>query len=261
MIGQHVRELAQYAHLILSFARRDIRARYKQTIFGIAWAILQPLSLMVVFTIVFGKFARVQSDGVPYPIFAYSGLIFWTFFATTISQGTVAMTANANLVRKIYFPRETLLLAVLISAALDLGIALVFFGAMVVYYQITLSWAVLWVVPLLVLQGLFTLAIVCVTSAIHVYFRDIGHALPLCLQLWMFATPVAYPLSIVPTWLLPVYLLNPMAPIVEGYRRALLHAESPELRYVAFGLVLALFLLSITYVSFKRAERTFADVI
>ncbi len=144
---KHLRELARHIHLIVSFAQRDIRAKYKQTLFGVAWAVIQPLSLMVVFTFVFSIFARVDSDGVPYPIFAYSALVFWTFFAKCVSQGTIAMTANAELVRKIYFPRETLLLAVMVSALVDLLIAAAVLVGMFMYYHMPFSWTFLWVIP------------------------------------------------------------------------------------------------------------------
>lgn len=258
---QHLRELVSYRELVLSFARRDIRARYKQTALGIAWAVLQPFSLMVIFTLVFSKLARVPSDGIPYPVFVYSALIFWAFFATSVTQGTIAMVANASLVRKIYFPRETLLLGVLVASALDLSIASVIFGGMLLYYQVPLTWAMLWIVPLFTLQVLLTLGVICLTSAVHVYFRDIGHAIPLVVQLWMFATPVAYPLSLVPGWLLPLYLLNPMAPIIEGYRQAVLRGLPPNLGHLGVGLAIAALLVVLAYAGFKRAERTFADVI
>lgn len=260
-VFRYFRELAQHAHLILSFARRDIRAKYKQTVFGVAWAVLQPLSLMVVFTFVFSKFARIDSEGIPYPIFAYSALIFWTSFASSVSQGTVAMTANASLVRKIYFPRETLLLAVMISSLLDLGISASVFAGMFVYYGMPFSWTFLWIIPLLLLQVLFTVAVICISSATHVYFRDIGHALPLLLQLWMLATPVAYPLSSVPEWLQPFYLLNPMAPLVHGYRQVLLHRAPPDPGFLFPALVVILMVATMAYLGFKRAEQTFADVI
>jgi len=258
---RYVRELAQHAHLILSFARRDIRAKYKQTIFGIAWAVIQPLSLMVVFTFVFSKFARIESEGVPYPIFAYSALIFWTSFATSISQGTIAMTANASLVRKIYFPRETLLLAVMISSLIDLAISGAVFAGMFVYYRVAISWAILWIVPLLLLQVLFTVSVISITSAMHVYFRDIGHALPLLLQLWMLASPVAYPLSTVPAWLQPYYVLNPMALLIHGYRQVLLHGVAPDPTYLGPAFAGIAIVATGAYMVFKRAERTFADVI
>jgi lipopolysaccharide transport system permease protein len=258
---KHLHELALHAHLIFSFAQRDIRAKYKQTLFGVAWAVIQPLSLMVVFTFVFSIFARVDSDGVPYPIFAYSALVFWTFFAKCVSQGTIAMTANAELVRKIYFPRETLLLAVMISALVDLLAAAVVLVGMFIYYRMPFSWTFLWVIPLLALQVLFTLAVILITSAMHVRFRDIGHAIPLLLQLWMFATPIAYPLSSVPASLMPIYILNPMVGVIDGYRRVLLHGSHPEFVYLGIAFVTAMVAIAIAYTVFKRAERTFADVI
>lgn len=254
-------ELGQNAHLILSFARRDIRAKYKQTAFGLAWAVIQPLALMVVFTFVFSLFARIPSEGIPYPLFAYSVLIFWMFFASCISQGTVAMTANANLVRKIYFPRETMLFAVMISAFVDLLVAAVILGGMFIYFSFPLHLTALWIVPLLGLQILCMLSIILLTSTFHVYFRDVGHALPLMLQLWMYATPIAYPLSSVPEWLRPYYLLNPMAFIVDAYRGALFRAESPSVTYLVLAYLVGFGVLAGAYSVFKRAERNFADVI
>jgi lipopolysaccharide transport system permease protein len=256
-----LRELAQNAHLILSFAKRDIRAKYKQTLFGVAWAVIQPLSLMIVFTFVFSMFARIPSEGVPYPVFSYSVLIFWMFFASCVTQGTVAMTANATLVRKIYFPRETLLLAVMISAFVDLAVAAVILVGMFFYFKVALTWAALWVVPLLLLQMMVMFTVILITSSVQVYFRDIGHALPLVMQLWLYATPIAYPLSSVPDWLLPTYMLNPMVGIIDGYRRALLHGQAPDFHYLAIAYVTVAIAICIAYVSFKRAERTFADVI
>ncbi len=257
----YLRELFENLHLVASFAKRDIRAKYKQTIFGVAWAIIQPLTLMVVFTFVFSMFARIPSEGIPYPIFSYSVLIFWTFFASTITQGTIAMTANATLVRRIYFPRETLLLAVMISALVDLSIAAVILAGMFVYYGFAVSWTVLWMIPILALQIVIMLSVILVTSAAQVYFRDVGHALPLLMQVWMYATPIAYPLSSVPAWLRPYYVLNPMAGIVDGYRQALLHGAVPNVGNLAVSLVGGLLILSAAYILFKRAERTFADVI
>ena len=261
ILTRYLADLADHAHLVLSFAKRDVRARYKQTAFGIAWAIVQPFSLMVVFTLVFSKFAGVPSDGVPYPVFAYSALLFWTFFAMSVSQGTLAMAANATLVRKIYFPRETLLLAVLLSASLDLAVSSTIFAGLLAYYQIPVGLSVFWVVPVLVVQVAFTLGLICVTSAVHVHFRDVGHGLPLLMQLWMFASPVAYPLTVVPAWLRPVYLLNPMAGIIEAYRRVILHREAPDFESLGVGVGVAVVLLTAGYLLFKRAERTFADVI
>lgn len=262
MVGNaQLRELGQYAHLIFSFARRDLRARYRQALLGMAWAVFQPFSLMIVMTFVFSRLARISSDGLPYPIFVYTGLIFWTFFASSVSRGTMAIVANANLVRKIYFPRETLLLAVLLEAGLDLLLASTMLGAMLVYARIALGWIVLWVAPLLALQLVFTAAVMCVLSAVEVHFRDVGHAVPLGLQLAMFVSPVAYPLSAVPERFLPLYALNPMASIIDGYRRVILLGVAPDLSHLALALVVSLVAAGLGYALFKRAERTFADVI
>jgi len=257
----YLKELWTHRILILSFALRDIKARYKQTVFGIGWAILQPLALMLIFTLVFSRFAKVPSDGVPYPVFAYTGLIFWNFFAMTISQGTLAISANAPLVRKIYFPRETLLLSIVLSAALDLGVATLLLGFLLTYYKVGVGLAVLWVPVLLVLQTLFAFGIICITSSVHVNFRDVGHAIPLVLQLGLLATPVGYPLSVVPPALLPIFLLNPMAAIVAGYRSAILSGTTPDLSGLGIAAAGSALLVAVGYLIFKSAERTFADVI
>ena len=253
--------LFQHWELISSFALRDIKARYKQSALGVAWALLQPLSMMVVFTLVFSLFAKVPSDGIPYPVFAYSALIFWTFFSNAISGGTVAMVSNATLIRKIYFPRETLLIAVLLAGLLDLGVASLLFVGMLFYYKIALSLAALWVVPLLLLQVTLAFGVISLTSAAHVNFRDMGHALPLVVQLWMFATPVAYPISVIPAWLRPFYLLNPMAAIIDGYRRALILGTAPDLPALGVSVAVTAIIVGIALPVFKRAARTFADVI
>ena len=251
----------RHKDLIASFAMRDIKARYKQTALGAAWAVIQPLSMMLVFTAVFSLFAKIPSDGIPYPVFAYSGLLFWIFFASVLSGGTVAMVANSPLIRKIYFPRETLLIAVIIAGALDLVIASMLFAVLLAYYKITVTLTILWVIPLLLLQMLFSLGLVSLFSAIHVNFRDIGHGLSLLSQLWMFATPVAYPLSVVPKWILPIYMLNPMTPIIDGYRRAILHGKPPDFGALSVAAIIIVVCCGVALTVFKRAEGTFADVI
>ena len=251
----------RHKDLIASFAMRDIKARYKQTALGAAWAVIQPLSMMLVFTAVFSLFAKIPSDGIPYPVFAYSGLLFWIFFASVLSGGTVAMVANSPLIRKIYFPRETLLIAVIIAGALDLVIASMLFAVLLAYYKITVTLTILWMIPLLLLQMVFSLGMISLLSAIHVNFRDIGHGLSLLSQLWMFATPVAYPLSVVPKWILPIYMLNPMTPIIDGYRRAILHGKPPDFGALAVAAIIIVVCCGVALTVFKRAEGTFADVI
>jgi lipopolysaccharide transport system permease protein len=253
--------MIHHRDLIVSFVRRDIKARYKQTALGVAWSLIQPLSMMIVFTLVFSIFARVPSDGIPYPVFAYSALIFWTFFSNTISGGTVAMVSNSALIRKIYFPRETLLVSVLLAGLLDLTVASLLFMGMLIYYKVALTLTALWVFPLLLLQITLAFGVMSLTSAAHVNFRDIGHGLPLLLQLWMFATPVAYPIGVIPDWLRPFYLLNPMAAIIDGYRRAVILGVAPNLSVLALSAAVTIVLTYVALAVFKRAERTFADVI
>ena len=250
-----IANMIQHRDLIVSFVRRDIKARYKQTALGVAWSLIQPLSMMIVFTLVFSIFARVPSDGIPYPVFAYSALIFWTFFSNSISGGTVAMVSNGVLIRKIYFPRETLLVSVILSGLLDLTVASLLFIGM------ALTLTALWVFPLLLLQITLAFGVTSLTSAAHVNFRDIGHGLPLLLQLWMFATPVAYPIGVIPDWLRPFYLLNPMATIIDGYRRAVILGVAPDLPALALSAAVTIVLTYVALAVFKRAERTFADVI
>jgi len=253
--------LSRYWELISSFARRDVKARYKQSVLGVAWSLIQPAAMMVVFTLVFSLFAKVPSDGIPYPIFVYSALIFWTYFSNSIGGGTGAMVSNSTLVRKIHFPRETLLISVLLAGLLDLGVASVLFAGMLFYYKVGLSLAALWVVPLLLVQITLTFGVICLTSAAHVNFRDMGHGLPLVLQLWMFATPVAYPISVIPEWLRPFYMLNPMTAIIDGYRRALIVGAAPELPALGVSVAITVILTFFAISVFKRAARTFADVI
>jgi lipopolysaccharide transport system permease protein len=256
-----LRESWRHRELTMSFTRRDIKARYKQTALGAAWAIVQPFSLMVVFTVVFSRFARVPSDGIPYPVFAYTALIFWSFFAKTVLGGTIAIVANANLIRKIYFPRETLLISVVLSGLIDLAVSAVIFVGFLIYYQVPVTVTVLWVPVLLALQTLFALGVIFLTAPMHVNFRDVGHGIPLLVQLWMFATPVAYPISVVPEWLRMLYSLNPMTPIIDGYRRAVLQGLSPEPGPLVFAVVVTVVILLAGFAAFKHAERTFADVI
>jgi ABC-type polysaccharide/polyol phosphate export permease len=171
------------------------------------------------------------------------------------------MVANSPLIRKIYFPRETLLVSVLLASTFDLGIALLLFGGMLIYYKVALTLTALWVVPLLALQMVLTVGVTGLTSAAHVNYRDIGHALPLFTQIWMFATPVAYPIRVIPEWLMPLYMLNPMAPIIDGYRRAFLLRQAPDLPALAVSTLITIAITALGLAVFKRAELTFADVI
>lgn len=235
--------------------------RYKQSLLGGAWAILQPLALTVVFTLVFSRLVRVDTGGIPYPVFAYTALVPWTFFATSLSFGIPSLVNNMNLVTKIYFPREILPLANIAAALLDFVVAAVVFVGMLAFYRLWPGLQALWVVPLLALQVILSIGVTLIGSATLVFFRDVRFAIPLLTQVWMYATPVIYPIELVPERLRPYYFLNPMAGIIDGYRRALLMGLAPDMRALSLAALTSCLLLLAGYLLFKRVEPLFADLI
>ncbi|HHH41348.1 MAG TPA: ABC transporter permease [Chloroflexi bacterium] len=256
----YLKELVAYRELLWSWVGREVKVRYKQSLLGVAWAILQPLPATLILAVVF-SFLRIPTDGIPYPIFYYSALLPWTFSATSITIGTESLVRNMNLVTKIYFPREILPLASVLASLLDLGIASVVFGAMMFYYRVPVGASVLLVPVLLLIQALLTLGIVLLASALNVFYRDIRFVVPLGMQLWLYLTPIIYPLAMVPERFRALYMLNPMAGLIESYRRVILQARWPDPVHVltAAGGSLALFVGA--YLYFKRAEAVFADLI
>jgi lipopolysaccharide transport system permease protein len=251
----------QYRELLYFLIWRDVKVRYKQTVIGAGWAIFQPLMTMVVFTAVFGNFAKIPSDGLPYPIFVYTALLPWTYFAQAINRGGNSLVSNANLIRKTYFPRLIMPIASAVAPLVDFAIAFVILLSMMGWFGIAPTWGVL-ALPLFLLLALLTaLAVTLFCSALDVKYRDIGHAIPFLVQLWMYASPVAYPVSLIPeSWRL-LYSLNPLVGVIEGFRWALLGKESPDFVAMAVStvIVMALFLGGIIY--FKQMERTFADTV
>ena len=255
-------ELYAYRELLLSFAIREIKLRYKQTIMGVSWAIIQPLVMMVVFTVIFSKFIKVSSEGLPYPIFSYSALLPWTFFSTSVSFGSVSLLTDSNLIKKIYFPRETIPLASIIAAGVDIGIASLVFLVMMVYYRVPVSTSMLYMAVLLPLLVLFTAAVVLLLSATNVYFRDVRFAVPFIVQLWLFATPIAFSMEAVPERFRLLYVvINPLAGLIDGFRSIILHGRPPVAAHLAVVAVVSVGLFLGSYVFFKRLERNFADVI
>jgi lipopolysaccharide transport system permease protein len=240
---------------------REVRVRYQQSLLGIAWAVIQPLSLTLIFTLVFAHLVHIETGGIPYPIFAFAALVPWTFFAAAIGFGIPSLVNNMNLVGKIYFPREILPFASVGAAAVDFAIAFLIFLGMMVVYGLPLQRPVWWLVPLLLLQLLLTLGITLGGSAIIVFFRDMRFVVPLLTQIWMYATPVIYPIELVPPGLRPYYALNPMAGIVDGYRRVLLQGQPPVTADILISAVLTFVIFLFGYLLFKRAEPLFADVI
>ena len=251
----------QYRELLYFLVWRDVKVRYKQTLIGAGWAILQPLMTMAIFTAVFGNFAKVPSDGLPYPIFAYTALLPWTYFAHAVGSSSISLVGSSNLISKIYFPRLIILLASVTTPLVDFLISLVVLAGMMAWFRVSPGWGML-ALPFFLVLALFTaLAVGLWLSPLNVKFRDVGHTIPFLLQFWMYASPVAYPMSIVPQRWRLLYSLNPMAGVIEGFRWALLGKHSPSLSsfIMSAGIVLILFVGGLIY--FKRMERGFADVI
>lgn len=257
----HLREIIRYRDLLWIWTRRELKIRYKQSFLGAAWAILQPLSMALIFTVVFSVLVKLPTDDIPYPLFSYTALLPWTFFTTAITLGAPSLVNNMNLVTKIYFPREILPLSVVGASLVDFAVASIVFVGMLLLYYWPLRITVLLVPLILLVQILLTLGIVFFAAAINVFYRDVRFVIPLALQLWLYATPIVYPLSSVPEWVRPYYMLNPMAVLIDSYRRLLLLGQMPDWPHLAEGSAIALAIFLGGYLYFKHAERDFADLI
>lgn len=260
-MAQNIRELYRFRELLISWTFRELRLRYKQSLLGGLWAIVQPVVLMFLFVLVFSVFVRLPTDGIPYPIFAYTALLPWTYFATSLTFSVPSLVTNMNLVTKIYFPREILPLASIGAALVDFSIASSVLIVLMLYYRIPFYITLLWVPVLILAQTIFVAGVALFASMLNAFFRDVRFMIPLAVQAWMYATPIIYPLSAVPDWLRPFYLLNPMAGIIDSYRRVILKGLPPD--PVALGLAfgMAVIMLLIGYIYFKRSERVLPDVI
>lgn len=254
-------ELVRFRDLLWSWVVREIRIRYKQSILGAAWAVLQPLALMLMFTLVFSLLVDIETGDIPYPLFSYTAVLPWTLLHTSITFATSSLLANMNLVTKTYFPREVLPLGSVGAALLDFLVASTVFAGMMVFYRVPLTTEVLWLPVLISIQVALILGVALITSSLSVIYRDIRFVVPLGLQLWFYATPVIYPLSLVPERLRLFYMLNPMAGLVDAYRAVLLDGQPPNLTYVAIAASLASVVLAVGYLVFKKLEPSFADVI
>jgi len=216
---------------------------------------------MIIFTVVFSLFIRVPTEGLPYPLFSYLAPLFWRFSANSISLGASSLVNNMNLITKIYFPREILPLSAVIASLVDLAVAALVFVALFVGYRVPLQLTVLWVPALLIIQVAMTLAVTLIAAAVNVYYRDVRFIVPLALQLWMYVSPVGYPVSLVPEQYRPIYMLNPMAVLLDSYRRTVLLGQPPDLMYLEFSAGMAIGLLALAYLFFRRIEWQFADMI
>ncbi len=259
-VSLNLRELWAYRELLYFLTWRDIKVRYKQTVLGVAWAVLQPVVTMLIFTLFFGKLAHMPSDGIPYPIFAYAGLLPWTFFSNAVSGAGDSLVGSAALVTKVYFPRLVIPCAAVCAALVDFAIASVILFAMMIWYGVTFHWQMLMLVPLAATAALLAAAVGMWMSALNVKYRDVRYALPFLIQVWMFATPIIYPASIVPEkwrWLLS---LNPLTGVIEGFRSALF---GRTFHWGDLGAAAGITLTGLVYsaYAFRRMERQFADIV
>jgi lipopolysaccharide transport system permease protein len=267
LAGPRLREVWAYRELLYFLVWRDVKVRYKQTVLGAAWAILQPLATAAVFTIFFGRLAEIPSDGLPYPLFAYAGLLVWTFFAQGLAQSSASVVGSANLITKVYFPRLVIPFSAVLSGLLDLAIATPLLVVMMAYYRVWPGAAIVAAPFVLALALLAVTGVGLWLSALNVEYRDVRFVVPFLVQLWLFVTPVIYPASVVtprlerlglPGWVLG---LNPMAGVVEGFRWATLGTGAAPVSLLSASAVVALVLCVTGALYFRSVERSFADVV
>ncbi len=254
-------ELWRYRELIFFLTWRDIKVRYKQAVLGIAWAILQPFLTMLIFTVIFGILLKTPSQDLPYPLFALSALLPWQLFATALQRSSVSLVGNANLITKIYFPRLAIPLSSVVAALVDFGVSFIVLLIVMAYYQYWPTWNILWLPPIILLALLAALSVGLWLSALNVQYRDIQHMVPFIIQVWMYASPIVYPVETIPEglgrWL---YGLNPMVGVIQGFRWALLGGDPPDVTtLISVVMVLVLLISGLYY--FRRMEKTFADIV
>jgi lipopolysaccharide transport system permease protein len=258
---QDLSKLRQYGDLLYTLSLHRIKVRYKQSVLGAFWAVLQPLSMMLIFTFVFSYIARIPSEGAPYALFAYTALLPWNYFSSSVSNATNSLVSHSQFVTKVYFPREILPISHVVATFFDFMIASTLLVPLMIYYRVPVTLNAFYAVPIILVLTCFGLAMSFFLSATQVRIRDIGVGVPLLLQLWLFATPVIYPLSAVPMRLRRFYLLNPMVGIIENFRKVILKGEAPDMGLLLASAVVSVLLLLVSYIYFKRVDATMADFI
>lgn len=254
-------ELWEYRDLLYFLTWRDIKVRYKQTLLGAAWAVIQPVLTMVIFSLFFGRLGKIPSDGIPYPLFSFAALVPWTLFSTALTQSSNSLVGSSNLLRKIYFPRLIIPLASTLSPVVDFLIAFTVLGGLMVWYGYTPTLNCLWIPALLLLLMVTALGVGLWLAALNVQFRDVKYTIPFLTQAWLFATPIAYPSSLLGEPWRTVYGINPMVGVVEGFRWALLGARTAPGPIVLVSALAALCILLTGAFYFRRTERSFADIV
>ena len=260
-VSLKLKELWEYRELLYFLTWRDLKVRYKQTALGAAWAIIQPFFTMVVFSLFFGRLAKVPSDGVPYPIFSFTALVPWTFFANGLTQSSNSLVGSANLITKVYFPRLAIPISSVLSGIVDFVLAFAVLLAMMLYYGIIPTVNVLWLPLFLLLALIASLGVGLWLSALNVEYRDVRYVVPFITQFWLFITPIAYPSSLLPEPWRTLYGLNPMVGVVEGFRWALLGTKTAPGPLIAVSSTAALVILVTGAFYFRRMEKTFADIV
>jgi lipopolysaccharide transport system permease protein len=240
---------------------RDVKVRYKQTAIGAAWAVLSPLLTVVIFAVVFGRLAKIPSDGLPYIVFAFAGFLPWTYFAQALARGSTSLVGNAHLITKVYFPRLIIPLAGVLTPAVDFCLSLLTLFGLMIWYRIGPTWNLLALPAYLLLAALIALSVALWLAPLNVRYRDVNHTIPFLVQAWMYASPVVYPVSLVPEPWRILYSLNPMVGVIEGFRWCLVGADSLNVGAVLVSLVVTLPALVGGLIFFRRMERAFADVI
>ena len=255
-----LQEIWHYRELLYFLVWREVKVRYKQAALGVAWAVVQPLTTMLIFTAVFGNFAKIPSDGLPYPVFTYAALLPWSYFAEAISRSGVSVVSDTNLVRKVYFPRLIMPLASVIIPVVDFCVSFLILLCLMAWYHVIPTWGVILLPFFLLLALLTALSVGLWLSALNVRYRDVRFIIPFLVQIWMYASPVVYPVSLVPERWRIVFNLNPMVGVIEGFRWALLGKASPDFQAITVSVIGVLVLLIGGLLFFKRMESTFADV-
>lgn len=256
-----LRELWEFRELLYFFAWRDIKVRYKQTVMGVLWAIIQPFLTMVIFSLFFGRLGNIPSDGLPYPVFSYAALVPWTFFSNALSQASNSLVVNGNMIKKIYFPRLALPIATVLAGVVDFVLSFVVLLGIMLYYKLTPTINILWL-PLFLLLALVTsLGVSLWLSALNVQFRDVRYTIPFLTQVWLFMTPIAYPSDSIPEKWRVLYGLNPMVGVVDGFRWALLGTHTISGNVIVASVLVALILFISGAFYFRRMEQSFADVL
>lgn len=254
-------EILAHRELLLFMVGRELKIRYKQAAIGAGWAIIQPTLSALIFTVIFGYFAKIPSDGIPYPLFAFTAMLAWTYFAEALRRGSLCLVEDSELLRKIYFPRLIMPLAMVVTPLVDLLVACVVLGGLCAWYGVVPTWNVLYLPLFVLLTMILALSLALWLGPINVKFRDVKYTMPFLIQIWMYASPVAYPLSVVPERWKFLYSLNPMVGVLEGFRWSLFGANSPDFEVMGASAGFILVILVTGIIFFKKSERAFADIV